>query len=110
MKKFFTPLMILALAAPFVPKGRPLAALATMVTDSRHHRSPNSGWPEAAAAGALDLALAGPRRYAGHAVEEKWIGDGRAMATVADIRRALYLLVVGCLLTFGLVVAVMAVN
>ena len=101
---------LLALAALFVPGGRPWAAWRVMLADHGHHRSPNSGWPEAAAAGALGLALAGPRRYAGHAVQEKWIGDGRAMATVTDIRRALVLLAVGCLLTFGLVVGVMAVN
>jgi adenosylcobinamide-phosphate synthase len=95
--------LMLALAAPFVPRGRPLAALATMWRDARHHRSPNSGWPEAAAAGALGLALGGPRRYPGLAVEEKWIGDGRARAVLADIHRALHLFTVACVIDLGLV-------
>jgi adenosylcobinamide-phosphate synthase len=99
--------LMLALAAPFVPRGRPFAALRTMITDARHHRSPNSGWPEAAAAGALDLALGGPRKYPGLVVDEKWIGAGRARAGIADIHRALHLFTVACVLDAGAVVLVM---
>jgi adenosylcobinamide-phosphate synthase len=95
--------LLLALAAPFVPKGKPVSALLTMVRDARHHRSPNSGWPEAAAAGALDLALGGPRKYPGLVVDEKWIGAGRARAELADIHRALHLYTVACLMQVGLV-------
>jgi len=102
--------LLLVVAALFVPRGRPDRALRVMLSDHGHHRSPNSGWPEAAMAGALDLALAGPRRYAGHAVEERWIGTGRARATAADIRRSLYMLAVAVLLTFGMVVAVIRFN
>jgi adenosylcobinamide-phosphate synthase len=36
-----------------------------LVRDARRHRSPNAGWPEAAMAQALDVALAGPRSYGG---------------------------------------------
>jgi adenosylcobinamide-phosphate synthase len=97
---------LLALAALFVPRGRPLAALRVMFSDHAHHRSPNSGWPEAAMAGGLGLALAGPRRYPGYIAEERWIGDGRAMATTADIRRALLVMAAACLLDAGLVILV----
>ena len=96
--------VLLALAAPFVPKGHPVAALTTMIRHAGHHRSPNSGWPEAAAAGALGLALGGPRQYPGLKVEEKWIGSGRARAEIADIHRALHLFTVACVMTCGLVV------
>ena len=64
--------------------------------DAEHHRSPNAGWPEAAMAGVLGLRLAGPRAYAGIAVEDHWMGDGRADATAADIRRALRLYRAAC--------------
>jgi adenosylcobinamide-phosphate synthase len=96
--------LLLVLAAPFVPRGRPINALVTMVRDARHHRSPNSGWPESACAGALDLALGGPRRYPGLVVEEKWMGRGRTKADLADIHRALHLFSVACVLDAGLVV------
>jgi adenosylcobinamide-phosphate synthase len=59
--------------------------------DARRHRSPNAGYPEAAMAGALGLALAGPRSYAGVAVDDALMGDGRRDANAADIRRALEL-------------------
>jgi adenosylcobinamide-phosphate synthase len=59
--------------------------------DARHHRSPNAGWPEAAMAGALGLALAGPRSYGGVKVDDALMGNGRRAATAADIRRALAL-------------------
>jgi adenosylcobinamide-phosphate synthase len=78
-----------------------------MWRDHGHHRSPNSGWPEAAMAGALDLALAGPRRYTGYAVEEPWIGKGRARATVGDIHRSLFVMALACLLNAGLVILIL---
>jgi adenosylcobinamide-phosphate synthase len=59
--------------------------------DARRHRSPNAGYPEAAMAGALGLALAGLRSYAGVAVDDALMGDGRRDAHAADIRRALEL-------------------
>lgn len=65
------------------------AAWRVMLRDAPKHRSPNAGWQEAAMAGALALALAGPRHYQGVAVNDAWMGDGRRAATAADIRRAL---------------------
>ena len=59
--------------------------------DAPHHRSPNAGYPEAAMAGALGLALAGPRVYGGIEVADAIMGDGRRNASAADIRRALSL-------------------
>jgi adenosylcobinamide-phosphate synthase len=89
--------LLLALAA-FSP-----AALKTAWRDHPNHRSPNSGWPEAAMAGALGLALAGPRVYAGQAPEGKWIGDGRREAEPADIRKALRVFVIACGLVWACV-------
>jgi len=61
-------------------------------------------------AGALGLALAGPRRYVGHVVDDPWIGDGRARATVKDMHRALYLYVAANLICFGVVAALAALR
>jgi adenosylcobinamide-phosphate synthase len=49
-------------------------------------------------AGALDLALAGPRRYGALVVNDPWLGAGRARATPTDMRRALMVFVVACLI------------
>ena len=68
-----------------------------------YHRSLNAGWPEAAMAGALGLALAGPRRYGERLVKDAWMGDGRARATAADIHRALYVAALACALEFALI-------
>lgn len=43
--------------------------------DCRNHASPNSGYPEAAAAGALGVRLGGANRYFGRMVEKPTIGD-----------------------------------
>jgi adenosylcobinamide-phosphate synthase len=94
---------ILALAAIFVPTANPARAVRTMVRDAGKHGSLNAGWPEGATAGALGLAMAGPRRYGDRTVDDPWIGDGTARAEARDVRRALYLYAVACLLN-GLLV------
>lgn len=80
---------LLTLAAPF-GGGHIGSAWRAMLRDAPKHRSPNAGWPEAAMAGGLGLALAGPRQYHGTVVTDAWMGNGgRAEATPRDIRRAL---------------------
>jgi adenosylcobinamide-phosphate synthase len=78
-------------------------AFAIMRRDAPKHRSPNAGWPEAALAGALDVAIAGPRRYGGVAVEDRWMGDGGNPDIGApEIRRGLALYRRACLLQAAL--------
>jgi adenosylcobinamide-phosphate synthase len=72
--------------------------------DAGKHTSPNAGWPEAAFAGALGLALAGPRTYGAEIVDGAWMGDGRVEATADDIARGLRLYRITCLLIAGLLV------
>jgi adenosylcobinamide-phosphate synthase len=78
-------------AAYFVPGASPEHAWAAVRRDAKNHRSPNAGWPEAAFAGALGLALAGPRTYGGILVDDHFMGHGRREANAGDIRRALAL-------------------
>jgi adenosylcobinamide-phosphate synthase len=73
--------------------------------DAGHHRSPNAGWPEAAMAGALGLRLAGPRVYGEIMVQDGWMGDGRAEATVADLRRALAIVRAACAVQMAVMAA-----
>ncbi|ALK09079.1 adenosylcobinamide-phosphate synthase CbiB [Blastochloris viridis] len=85
-----TALLFIA-AAAVVPGASVRGAWDAVRRDARGHRSPNAGWPESAMAGALGLRLAGPRVYGGRLVDDHWMGDGRAEATAADVRRALWL-------------------
>lgn len=67
------------------------------------HASPNSGWPEAAMAGALKLRLAGPATYDGILHHKRWIGQGRSDATPAQLRLALRLYIRSLILLWLLV-------
>ena len=78
-------------AAWVLPGANGARAWRTMLRDAGKHRSPNAGWQEAAAAGALDFALAGPRRYPHETVDDAWMGDGRARLGAGDIGRCLHL-------------------
>lgn len=72
-------------------------SLSVAFRDSGLHRSPNSGWPEAAMAGALDIRLAGPRIYGGQLVSEPMInGAGRAEAEAGDIGAAIGIFDAAC--------------
>lgn len=93
--------LILTLAALATPTANAWRALVTVLRDAKKHRSPNASWPEAAMAGALDLALAGPRPYHGQMQPGPWIGTGRARVTPHDITRALFLYAVACLLVMA---------
>ena len=58
--------------------------------DAALHRSPNAGWPEAAIAMALDIALSGPRNYGGVRTDFPYVNpDGKRELSVSDIYEAL---------------------
>ena len=83
--------LLLVAAAGVTPGASAAASFRAVRRDAHRHRSPNAGYPEAAMAGALGLALAGPRIYAGTLIDDAVMGDGRRDATAADIRAALAL-------------------
>jgi adenosylcobinamide-phosphate synthase len=83
--------LLLVAAAAVADRTAAAAAWRAVRRDASRHRSPNAGFPEAAMAGALGLALAGPRVYGGVSVEDALMGDGRRAATASDIRSALAL-------------------
>ena len=51
-------------------------SLSTMFNDGKKHASPNSGYPEAAAAGALGVKLGGPYKIRGIVKQKPFIGRG----------------------------------
>ena len=83
--------LLLIAAAGLTPGASATASFRAVRRDASRHRSPNAGYPEAAMAGALGLALAGPRVYGGALVEDAVMGNGRRDAGAADIRAALAL-------------------
>ncbi len=67
-----------------------------IAADARLHRSPNAGWPEAAMARSINVALAGPRAYDGvmqqfawvHRTGERAIGPAAIDAAIARLWQA----------------------
>lgn len=58
--------------------------------EARRHRSPNAGWPEAAMARALNVALSGPRAYHGRMQDFAWVHPrGRRDPGPAEIEAAI---------------------
>ena len=96
--------LLICLAALF--RGRALAAIRIMLRDGKTHASPNAGWPEAAMAGALDVWLAGPRRYGRrlrHAPRFHETGtDADAAAILSSLR-----LLAGAQIIFAILMAAM---
>ncbi|MEM8980409.1 MAG: adenosylcobinamide-phosphate synthase CbiB [Pseudomonadota bacterium] len=64
-----------------------------LASDAAKHRSPNAGWPEAAMAHVLNLALAGPRSYEGQLQSFPFVNDqGRKFGSAKDIEDATFAL------------------
>ena len=63
-----------------------LGAWRLIMRDAPQHRSPNAGWPEAAIAVSLNMALSGPRSYHGASCDYEFVFDeGRHQLTANDI-------------------------
>ncbi|MCG7522120.1 adenosylcobinamide-phosphate synthase CbiB [Ruegeria sp. Ofav3-42] len=77
-----TGVMIVALSGQW-------ARWSEMVADARRHISPNAGWPEAAMARALNVALAGPRSYDGRIRDLAWVnGEAPREIGASEVFRA----------------------
>ena len=63
-----------------------------MRRDAHLHASPNAGWPEAAAAGALNIQLGGGATYFGEFLEKPTFGDGREAISSGHYRQMIRLL------------------
>ncbi len=68
------------------------SAITCAFREGRHHNSPNGGFPEAAFAGALHVALGGPDTYGGTRIEKPVIGTGNPPPQTHHIPRACSLL------------------
>lgn len=88
---------MIGLTAP-AANGSIAASFRVMMREATYHRSPNAGWPESAMAGALGIALAGPRHYKNALVDDPFFNRRGRPATPNDITRALRVLVAACCL------------
>jgi len=94
---------LFVVAALFVRDASPGNAIRAIRRDAKNHRSPNAGWPEAAMAGALGIALAGPRSYGGQMIEAGYMGEGgRSELVYEDIYDALKIARIADMLLIGL--------
>jgi len=101
---------LIALSAPLAG-GSIYRAMAVACRDARLHRSPNAGWPEAAMASALGLALGGPRTYGTNILGEHWLHkEGRHNANQQDIVYSLRVLIGACCLLVGALVLFLGIG
>jgi adenosylcobinamide-phosphate synthase len=69
-----------------------------VLRDGRNHPSPNSGYAEAAMAGALGIRLGGPSTYAGVVNLKSFIGDARNVLDKKSIEKSIWLMYCATLL------------
>lgn len=77
-----------------------------MKRDSRKHPSPNSGYPEAAAAGSLNVRLGGVNAYSGVRSKKPFIGDPVEPLSPAKIEAAIRLMYVTAFLALAVSAAI----
>jgi adenosylcobinamide-phosphate synthase len=85
-------LVLVPAAALFWSPSGFLASLRIGLRDSRNSPSPNSGFPEACFAGALDVQLGGPCSYGGVVSNKQLIGDNKHELAADDIKKAVCLM------------------
>ncbi|MEM8820607.1 MAG: adenosylcobinamide-phosphate synthase CbiB [Pseudomonadota bacterium] len=96
---------LIALAGALAGSGG-VEALRVAARDGWLHRSINAGWPEAAMAATLGVALAGPRHYGGALTDDPFMNPaGRKTLGAKDIRASVTVL----WRAWGLLLAVVAV-
>jgi len=81
-----------------------------VVADTGLHRSPNAGWPEAAMARALGIALSGPRAYDGRMQDFPFVNPtGRKPLLAQDIEASIRVLwaVWAAVLCLGMILALL---
>ncbi|MBU0681429.1 MAG: adenosylcobinamide-phosphate synthase CbiB [Proteobacteria bacterium] len=101
----FVPARLTALLIPFAALCLGLKArgsLRILRRDCRAHASPNSGFPEAAVAGALDVQLGGSSSYFGKIISKPTIGDANQKIQGSHLGSAVNLMLLTSALFFGL--------
>jgi adenosylcobinamide-phosphate synthase len=101
----FIPARLTALLMVLVTASRRGAAFA--IRYGHRHKSPNSGYPEAALAGIMDLRFGGPNSYQGVLVDKPYIGYNDRKITAEEIRTVIGINHRVCVLMIALVTLLM---
>ncbi|MBI4745168.1 MAG: cobalamin biosynthesis protein CobD [Deltaproteobacteria bacterium] len=80
-----------------------------ILRDRRNHPSPNSGYPEAAVAGALGRRLGGLSYYCGIPSNKAFIGDDAGDSQVRDVREAGRLMIVASTLMVSISLFILSI-
>lgn len=83
-----------------------LSLLKFVWRNGRKHASPNSGYPEAALAGALDCRFGGPHYYFGELFDKPFIGENDRPLTTADMHKAVRINRIAEVMMIALVIVV----
>ncbi|WP_321494386.1 adenosylcobinamide-phosphate synthase CbiB [uncultured Desulfobacter sp.] len=95
-------ILVIAPAAAALSPFRGRRALFTALTQGRNHKSPNSGFPEAAFAGALGVRFGGPNIYHGKLVDKPCIGGEFNDPRPFHIERSCELMILSSLISMVL--------
>jgi len=98
---------LLFIFSSFILRKKWREAWKVTLKDGRKNLSPNSGYPEAAVAGALGVRLGGRSFYFGKAEEKPFIGNAERPIGVNQVKESLYLMIVSSLT--ALIVALLIV-
>ena len=93
---------LLMVVAAFPLGLNPWAALKVMLRDARKTGSPNAGFPEAAAAGALGIQIGGPAVYFGTEIDKPTLGDPDREINIERYRAMIRLMYVTSFLALAL--------
>ena len=80
----------------------PWSSLKTLLRDARKPSSPNAGFPEAAAAGALGIRVGGPAIYFGETVDKPTLGEADRPVTIDRYREMIRLMYVTTVMALAL--------
>lgn len=94
---------ILMAAAALFLKLDAVGSFNTFLRDGRNHSSPNSGYPEAATAGALGIQLGGTNNYFGKPVDKPTIGKSKRPLEKQDIKGAMHLMLGAYILALAII-------
>ena len=89
---------LMMIAAAFLLRLDWKGAWQILIRDCRNHPSPNAGWPESAAAGALGIRLGGINHYPERVEERPFIGDDRNVLESLHIKGVVKLMYLSAIL------------